>query len=182
MRIGIIGTAFRKEDAPKLTRELFNKATEAVRKEISSRQIKEDITLVSGGAAGIDSIACRLYFSHHCNIELHFPSQFDAKNCRFYGNKDAETANYYHQRFSDKLGYNSLEDIRELHRNQHRDEIQLFYYDGFLQRNLEVGKVDILIALTFNNDTIPKDGGTKHTWNHSPAPLKIHINLDSLQV
>lgn len=179
MRIGIIGSAGRGEDKNKISGPLYWSAVQAVEDQIDALNPTEKVILVSGGAAFADHIAVSLFNRRDPELILHLPSQFSIKEKTFYGTKDADIANYYHRLFREKTGVKSLVEIANLFGDIN---VQIFSHSGFFVRNLEVGKVDVLIALTFNNDTVPKDGGTKHTWNHSSAPLKIHISLDSLRV
>lgn len=54
-------------------------------------------------------------------------------------------------------------------------------YPGFLNRNLQVAKSEYIIAFTWGNScNSPKEGGTKHTWDHCLSPHKIHIPLSTL--
>lgn len=177
-RISIIGTAGRKEDAPKLNLQLFNKMEEAVEKSLNTIEpnIQERV-LVSGGAAYADHVAVRLFLQGKAaKLILHLPSKFDAKNSVFYGNKSGFTSNFYHIEMQKKTQINSLKEISEA---IEKGAI-VTCWDGFFQRNDWVAKSPYIIALTFNNANFPKDGGTKHTWDQATTKNKYHIDIGSL--
>lgn len=191
MRIGIIGTAFRKEVAHYLSVKLYTDAFDYLVGLIDQYEIApEQITMVSGGAAGIDHLAVSMFKTGRAGkLELHFPAPLNSKGFDP-STRDGDTANYYHERFSAVVGTNTLE---SLYRETQDLRCSFKTYNGFKARNIEVGKVDHLIAMTFGTHsgtcvqgsiqwTHAKqaglaDGGTAHTWQCSPAFTKTHINL-----
>ncbi len=204
MRIAVIGSAGRGTDKDFLSKDIYVKMYNFVLKEIDNLfgTRSDCITLVSGGAAYADHIAVRLFlhniFLHKTNkelilpptsLELHFPSKFENKKFEGEYKSDGSVANYYHKLFSERLGIKSLHEINAAI-NQ---GAIVNSYSGFHERNLEVGKVDALIALTFGSKSgtyinVPelkdgklaglKDGGTLHTYNNSSAGTKIHKNIN----
>jgi len=176
MRIGIIGTAGRKDDEPRMSKQLYNRMVMEAMLKIYEHEI---VGLISGGAAWSDHIAVSIYLMNFVNVKsltLHLPAEFDGKE--FKGSSSAKTANYYHSLFSKKMGGNTLlgiEKARAIGAN-------LITYNDFKTRNLAIAEEsDILIAFTFNNDDQPKPkSGTLHTWNNSKAFKKIHVNLFDL--
>ena len=196
MRIAIIGTAGRKEDGDKLNKELYEKMVKdanwhcqrvrIIADEDYSSNINTTTThLVSGGAAWADHVAVSLYLMDLVNsLTLYFPCGWEPS--WFIGidgtsSKVAQTANYYHDLFSIKMeaarGKTSRADI------QKAIDKGAIYHEvagGFKSRNLLVGKVDAIIAYTFGEGDVPKDGGTKHTWDYSTAPIKIHRSIQRL--
>lgn len=107
------------------------------------------------------------------------------------------TANYYHGRFSETLGVDSLGEISEAIR---RGAV-VHVYSGFHRRNLEIAAASThLLAFTFGRchepeDLLPddprfgdaaaaglKDGGTAHTWGECwNAEVKRHVSLTWLE-
>lgn len=185
MRIGIIGTAGRKEDGPKLNARVYtrmvNFAYSIVDSAYKTRKINDGITLVSGGAAWADHIAISVKKKNPLyKLELHLPCHISEG--KFTGDASARTANFYHSIFSLSLTG------KEKNEWATRQSIQAAVLDpsctviqhnkGFFHRNLYVGAtLDLLLAFTFNNSKVPKDGGTKHTWDHSPCKDKRHYDI-----
>lgn len=203
MKIAIIGTAGRQQA---ITKELWEKIKSKFWSLLVTEQLfgpyKGTVTLdqinwVSGGAAGIDHLAvrfCGTNYSSFKNLTLHLPSQFSLDRLGFHGNRSSATANYYHRRFSNDVGINSLGDIK----NAISGGAQITISDGFFKRNLLIGKVDIVLAMTFGSrpsgfffpskgqlpisaiDAGLEDGGTSHTWDCAEARNRVHINLNEL--
>lgn len=169
----IVGTAGRKEDGKALTRHHFN-AMYAIAEGLL-QQINESnypIThLVSGGAAWADHVAVRLFLDKKVpNLRLFLPDLWDNGSYHDTGDKDpyrnpGGTANYYHGLFQKKTGINSLSDIQiaQAHgahlvdRNRHGKML------GFHARNALVAKSDFILACTFGDGHMLKDGGTADT-------------------
>lgn len=190
--VAIIGSAGRKHDRVKVSRKIFTSAYDLLTKRLEDWQ--PDLTLVSGGAAFIDHLAVQLYLNGECNhLILHLPAPFS--NSKFQGknwNSPGQVANHYHSLFSRKTNIPSL---LELQRAIDQGA-ETYVYNGFKSRNLEVGRVDCIQALTFGRfhsrcypgtsgwtDSVAaglKPGGTSHTWNNSSATLKEHTNLHQL--
>jgi hypothetical protein len=172
--LAIIGTAGRKEDAPKLSKDSFG-AMCIVAKELLA-QLKgnnyEITHLVSGGAAWADHVAVKLFLNKEVkNLRLYIPCQFD--NGSFFdgysrikggGVSDkflpGQTLNYYHGKFQKKTGINSLTEIQLA---IHEGAEVLPCKGGFHGRNAMVAKSDILLAMTFGNENVVKEGGTADT-------------------
>jgi len=183
--IAIIGTAGRGSDADRLDARVYGLIREAVRTEV--RKLPRPWCLVSGGAAYADHVAVDFFTEDTADsLTLHLPapfvigglgesSHFDERT------ESGRTANYYHRLFSGKLqasgalpsSFDDLAHVMEW-------GASVFVHDGFHARNLFVGRVDVLIAATFGRGSVPKDGGTKHCWDNSPAPKKIHIPIETL--
>jgi len=184
IKISIIGTAGRKHDISKLDKMIYSKMVSKVRdlvNEIIKINNLTQFELVSGGAAWTDHIAISLFKEFdNDKLTLYFPCQWDNDRHCFQSNGYRDTgniANYYHTLFSNKMGYNTLE---EIHQIVHNNKVSIICYNGFHNRNTYVAQSDVIIALTFNNDNIPNDGGTLDTWKKSKASLKIHININEL--
>ena len=185
-KIGVIGTAGRKEDSSKMSlqlyRSMFLYAKEGIRRDFPNFS---EIMLVSGGAAWADHIAISLFLyeidgqNPFGGLTLYLPAPF--VNSRFVEESHKSDAgrisNYYHEVFSRKVGGNTLHGIQRAVDNGAITNIG----NGFHSRNKEVGKVDVLLAFTWGEGKVPKDGGTKHTWDNSKAPVKIHVPLRTLE-
>jgi len=188
-RVGIIGTAGRKECADLWTPETFKQLCEYIPVYLrNSNQSGKQYCFVSGGAALADHAAVHHFLQGNCHrLELHLPAFF--KNGQFTEGKSAGTANYYHKLFEEKTGINSLQEI------QRAIDLGAIVntYTGFWARNIQVGKVDTLMAFTFGPKTTCNlqnnigwsnptqagvyPGGTAHTWKNSSATVKIHSSL-----
>ena len=183
MKVAIIGTAGRKDDKVKMSRQLYFRMVE------KAAEVLEDICgeelphLVSGGAAWADHCAVSLFLMKKAEtLRLYLPCHISREKCSFYGVSEKETntagvAQYYHNLFSKKMGKNTVGSIVEAERCGAK---LIIMAEGFHRRNIEVGKVDMLLALTFGIGEVPKDGGTLHTWKNSSAAIKIHIPLGKL--
>lgn len=185
MKIAIVGTAGRKDDQIKMSRDLYFKMYRDVEKRIQEMVPERNKRhLVSGGAAWADHLAVSLYLADFANsLHLYLPCGFtNIGKCRFISNfkvadKAADVANYYHKLFSNKMGGDTLIGIDKA---RQKGAILDHSALGFLGRNLLVGQVDTLIAYTWGDGKVPKDEGTSHCWNHSKAFRKIHVPLASL--
>lgn len=183
MRVAIIGTAGRREDGQKLNRAIYNKMVRSAitllndKHEEFGEQFGNEIHLISGGAAWADHCAVSVYLLDLCDtLTLYLPAEWTGTD--FSGTRDGEVANYYHRLFSEKMNGSSLAGIG---RAKEKGASLIINRNGFKARNLQVGRVDILIAYTFGEkEDTPKDGGTLHTWNNSSATVKIHKQIQKL--
>jgi hypothetical protein len=183
--IAIIGTAGRKDDAPRMSVGLYRWMVMRAMEEIEAiveATGNASIHLVSGGAAWADHVAVSLYLKGvGASLNLMLPAPFDIRQCCYIENgqgSPGQVANYYHGVFSGHMGRNTMEGIMAA--SVQGADLRVF--DGFHARNREVGKVDALIAFTFADGRIPKDGGTAHTWRNSRAPIKVHVSLTGCMV
>lgn len=165
----ICGTAGRKDDANRLSKNHFDAMCECVR--LLLQQFKESDygvdTLVCGGAAWGDHCAVRLFLNKEIpKLKLFFPCQFLGgvvgfdptplnENERQKGYSTGEVANRYHARFSRKTGFNSLNDLE---RAVQQGAIAVVPKGGFFGRNALVAQSDIILAMTFGDREWVKDG------------------------
>jgi len=202
MKIAIIGTAGRKDDGPRMSRELYEKMTEDASGQVATIMLncacdghnphiplEGGLHLISGGAAWADHIAVSLYLMDLADsLTLYFPcywhvNGFDhcwktpSRTGHFSANRSATITIALHRQFSERVGHNTQHDIQKaIDKGAAYHEIT----GGFHARNLLVGKVDALVAYTWADGDTPKPGGTKHAWDNSPAPIKIHRSLSEL--
>lgn len=174
MRIGVIGTCGRdKTKESYMTKELYLKMALTLLSKIKNY---DNVTLVSGGAAWSDHLAVTLYLGGYVkNLELHLPCTFEDE---FYDNGDRDwktnpgyVSNMYHQKFSKKLGINSLLEIKTAIEKGAIVKVG----KGFHDRNNGITNVDIMYAFTWGKD-FPEEGGTKYTWDRTSSE-KHHISL-----
>jgi hypothetical protein len=139
----------------------------------------DEVTVVSGGAAWSDHIALTVWEESGCHLELHFAAPWDADNkCYAEREKNSKycpgrTGNYYHERFSRRMAqqgdeqnlWSELNSLEHLHYATQHPDCTIVVTKGFKNRNTKVAKVDRVIAFTFGRGEIPKDGGTKDTWD-----------------
>lgn len=185
MKLGIIGTAGRKEDGSKLGLSTYNQMVDIATSVVSSTNAD---VLVSGGAAWSDFVAIDLYLKKVCNsLILHFPCAWDVNMERFVDNKNfsfwknpGRTANFYHDSFYKKTGINSFLFIKNAIDSGATVEVT----DGFLNRNTKVASdSDCLLAFSFGNGDIVKDGGTSDTvakfLKLHPNSPRFHVDLNT---
>ena len=150
--IGIIGTAGRKDDAAKLTKELWGLGAMQVGDLLSSDEGID--TAISGGAAWADHIAVYAYLEGMVSsLTLHLPCQWDSVKNQFADSgvfdswkNPGGTANYCHREFSLKYKKDSLLEISWAIQKG----AKVVVTEGFLNRNTKVAnESDILLALTF---------------------------------
>lgn len=164
-RVAIIGTRDIK------SKHIFELILSDVKNRISSSDI-----LISGGAAGVDHIAVRLYLEKYISdIELHLPCRWKDKKYFDSGEYDwrtnpGKTSNYYHNKFSQILGLNSLNEI---------DQVlikggEIIVHDGFHSRNTGITDCDLLLAYSFE-----LTGGTLNTWIKCKSD-RVFINIKNL--
>lgn len=191
MKIAIIGSAGRKEDADKFNLKKYIKMQEAVEFLIQKYITTEKHELVSGGAAGADQIAISLYYKSFTlgtkvSLTLHLPCNFNLKEEKF-NEKNGDyffpgnIANYYHKKFSEKIGKSSLAQIKWALEHGAKSEVTF----GFKERNTKVAQSDALIAMTFGEGAKVKDGGTADTvrkYLANSGKLGYHIDLNTMEI
>lgn len=191
MLIGVIGTAGRRDDGPLMSSELYTRMFHKLQELLDDTPIS-DRTLVSGGAAWADYLAVSMFKGELCSaLHLYLPCGWDWERHKYcdtgsydWKTNPGGTSNKYLREFSQKLGpgkdpFMGFERcLKTLDENPSKGFYKI--EQGFHNRNGSVGKVDRLIAFTFGTGDVPKDGGTKNTWDNSKAPVKIHVSLRSL--
>jgi len=204
----VVGTAGRKDDAPLMSKELFDKAYAAL------LELEEEYAIesyVSGGAAWMDHLVVRralnanrlehqvgdsvIFRTHPGHVQLHLPCPMNILNNKavFIAGKGCpgqhiRAANYYHEGFSQRIYGNKYQTRMEI-----LDAIRLGLDPlfgmtvtcesggGFFGRNGRVASdaTDGLIAFTFSDTGAPKDGGTMATWQEH---FKIHPSKPRIHV
>lgn len=204
--LAIIGTAGRGEDKAKLTSFHYGRMFKAVTTIMDHVGLDPAyVKVVSGGAAWADHLAVTLALRGGCipeNLMLYLPNDLDAQR-GYYGStpnaeKSANTSNWYHKLFSEKVGIRSLDEILQV------KDMGATLDPGngnFFARNALVAKSvssldDHLLAFTFGDpessqldwsahsfgpDITPgqaglKDGGTAHTFGLAKC-RKWHIRI-----
>ena len=127
-----------------------------------------------------DHLAVQLFILEDVgSLTLHLPcpwngSKYLESKCK---HSSGAISNKYHEMFSKVIKEDSLKQIN--------DAIQLgatvHVHNGFLQRNSFVAQSEYLVAFTWGEGDIPKEGGTLDTWTKCKG-RKVHIPLDSLQL
>lgn len=178
MKLAVIGTAGRKQDAERLNKDIYNKMYKNLSDHIESLDYEGKITLISGGAAWADHLAVDYFINNlkKSRLELYLPSKFE--DCKFVGSKHGEIANYYHKKFSDKTSKRTLLEIE----TAQVAGAKFYFYSNFFERNSHVAQnCDAMIAYTFSSsDESPADGGTSDTWKKCKSENKTHVNLNKL--
>ncbi len=180
VRIGIIGTAGRREDGSRLTLELYKAMFHDSLRRIKERAQREEIILVSGGAAGADQLVISHYLAGNAEeLWLFLPAPFEKGRYVENGFRSpGSIANYYHKKFSVIMGGDTLDGITKSIKKGAKIYVNK---GGFLARNKQVARsVDYLIAYTFGSGDEPADGGTSHTWRHCEVS-KEHVPLEQFE-
>ncbi len=181
VRIGIIGTAGRREDGSRITLELYEAMFHDSLRRMRERAQREEIVLVSGGAAFADQLAVSHYLAGNAEeLWLFLPAPFEKGSFVENGFRSpGNIANYYHKKFSVIMGGDTLGGITKAIKKGAKIYVNK---GGFLARNKQVARsVDYLIAYTFGLGDEPKeDSGTAHTWKYCEAS-KVHVPLERFE-
>lgn len=186
MRIAIVGSAGRRSDAQHVSKQLYTSMVLDAKNQINEfwkSRLDRSVDLVSGGAAFADHIAVSLYLMDSAHsLTLYLPAPWEAESgvYKFKDTREGSLANYYHRVFSEKICGSRRRTLEGIQKAADKGAVLNTDHPGFYKRNIQVGKVDALIAYTFSHTGKPKPGGTEHCWNNSPAPIKIHRNLFEL--
>lgn len=164
----IVGTAGRKDDKEKLSKSHFEAmclVAEGLLEQFAESNYP--VThLVSGGAAWADHVAVSLFLKKKApHLRLFLPCLWDSGSFKDNGQDNwsqnpGRTANSLHKGFQMKTLINSLTEI-QIAKNEGAELIEVTR--GFHARNALVAKSDLLLAMTFGDKNIVKDGGTAHT-------------------
>lgn len=190
MKIAIIGTAGRDADGDKLSRDSFGEmflSVKSITKRLSNGQ---PWTAVSGGAAWADHIAVfsfGLGFAEKLHLELPCELGPDGKfmdtHERDFKKNPGGTANFWHKKFSDRVGIDSFKQLRSAADNEN---CVVSVGKGFFDRNGKIAtKADACIALTFGNEGVLQDGGTADTMKKflkKGKGVTFHIDLNTMRV
>lgn len=188
--IGVVGTAGRKEDEPKLNKAVYDAMYFALLAQLKGVPVQER-HLVSGGSAYADHLAVRAYLEGQCaKLTLHLPRALEKGHFAPYKDKAADTMDYYHRVFSQKCFIDpsvSRAQLAEALNKGATFTVEPLSCEGFqplFERNKKVAAnaTDMLIAFTFGE--VSKEGGTAHTWEQHASLNKtaerVHINVHGL--
>lgn len=175
--IAIIGTAGRDKSIP-MTPALWS----WMLADAAGRTSQED-HLVSGGAAWADHLAVALFLkARAASLTLHLPAPFVEHLFVGPQGSAASAANYYHQRFSQVIGADTLQHVARALRTENCNstfEPVARGYRAMFARNRKVAAAvadGLVLAYTFGEGDVPADGGTKDTWDQCKG-RRIHIAL-----
>lgn len=184
IKIAVIGTAGRKEDAKKINRSLYFQALMSVGDIILSYGT-DDIMLVSGAAAFADHMAVSTFEGFEgIKLRLHLPAKLTFTGFEELSKNPLDAgrvSNYYHNMFSESCHIDSLGQLRAAIKNG----AEAVVTPGFKNRNTKVAmEADVVIALTFGHNQYVKDGGTKDTCRKYLELGKTqlwHIDLNTIK-
>lgn len=203
--VSIVGTAGRAEDGAKMSAALFQRMTkEAMRIITEDWKLSPDrVCLVSGGSAWADHVAVRLYLDSLCPAEaekanhsfdgltVYLPCALDLKcaggpraadnGSSMRQKNPGRVLNQLHAAFSKRAGLRTSP-WSDMIAAQALGATIDCTASGFHARNSRVAQSDYLIAFTWNDTALPKDGGTKDTWDKARGSGKTrkHVPLSSL--
>jgi len=185
--LAIIGTAGRKDDYAKLNKENWLEVKKLVRNFIRENKITQ---VISGGAAFADHLAVNLYNAKIVeNLTLCLPAEFNLSNKKFKENgfkSSGSIANYYHRRFSEKIYDNEEASLNQIY-EAIQGGCEAISWSNFWDRNAQVANLSTMIlAITFGNGNIVKDGGTAHTCKlfiqKNGSAKAFHLNLYDMKI
>jgi hypothetical protein len=145
--------------------ETFWIMRQSVRNIINSLMVPhEQYALVSGAAAYSDHLAVSLFNRGEARaLTLHLPCEFDMGLGRFVGGQIANTANYWHEIFSDIIYRNGSKSLSEI-KEAIETGAQITVSSGFFERNVLVARdSEYLIAFSESQNGKIKSKGTAHT-------------------
>lgn len=163
MKLAIIGTAGRKEDADLLSQAHWRMMCVIGRTVAVTKGATE---LISGGAAFSDHVAVQLFLDDDVKLlSLHLPAELRPSG--FTSTSDpydaGRVANHYHREFSKKVGIDSITQLNQAVGAGAKVSVNL---GGFKARNTDVANsADVLLAFTFGKGERLKESGTKDTWD-----------------
>lgn len=164
MKLAIIGTAGRGDDAVKLANSSYYRMMKIIAETLVT--VLDVKGLVSGGAAFSDHIAVQLFLERRVSqLTLHLPAGWLGHGFKETSSKfdTGRTSNWYHAKFSEVIGVNTLQEIQLA---IERGATVKTGAGGFKERNTDIAKeADSLLAFTFGSGAVLKEGGTKDTWN-----------------
>lgn len=197
--IAIIGTAGRRDDASRLSRDLYDRMYASTLEAIDEWGTRDG---VSGLAAYADHLAVRAFLDGRLEtLDLRSPAHWDAAARRFVPNPGIQfnpgrTLNSYHAAFAKVVGIDPFAEIARAFEMGAR----LTVAEGFHRRNKDVAeRATHMLAFTFGEDAPPfdarpeddgfrssadaglKDGGTADTWRSAwRCDAKRHVSLSWL--
>ena len=147
-------------------------------------------TLISGGAAWADHVAVSMFILGNSDglilelpCELTDTGRFVDTGVRDFKKNPGGTANYYHELFSKKVGFDSFDHLK---RTKEYAECTTSVGNGFFERNSKIAEsADYCIALTFGNGAELKDGGTADTMKKflkKGSGKSFHVDLNDWKV
>lgn len=200
IKLAIIGTAGRKDDAPRLAanaEHFYRRMLDCAR--VVAEKVGAD-TLVSGGAAWADFMAIALFLESpdRFRLLLELPETLSISTEKRQAYLDTGEVDWV-----TNPGGTSNHYLRQFARQCHHFMGPFFpwvQYDtvschvavvhtvtrGFKARNTEVAKADHCLAMTFGDGHQLKDGGTAHTMGEFLARpdhgQSYHLDLNTLKL
>jgi uncharacterized protein YeaO (DUF488 family) len=202
MSLAIIGTAGRKEDAPRMSRQLFEDVYELLPDLIRWANTTH---VILGGAAWMDHLGLWALLTElegvnsatfHLNSPimesgLFVPYRFKENGEKVWvaDKKHCDAANFHHAQFSVAMWgkgnemVSRLQIVEAIMMNKSRSRwVEVCSWNNFWDRNTHVAEAEYVAACTFNTGDVPKDGGTLDTWkkhmkNFQDPSRRRHINL-----
>lgn len=191
LRVAVIGTAGRQDDAAKITPTLYAAMENDLATRIAALRASHPnvrICLASGGAAVADHLAVRAHLNGLSDsLVLHLPSavKFDEQDGRTLaifeeqrGRQDAgRTANHYHRQFGISVFDEWRKPFEELARviapqaGDRHAPAHVVITPGFKQRNTKVAEeATLLVAYTFGSRKPPIEEGISSDMDAFTSP------------
>jgi hypothetical protein len=205
--VSIIGTAGRGADERRLSAEMFRTMVEQTRRQIVDvwkLTPWNEVRLVSGGAAGGDHVAVRLFLDHvdeGARLTLHMPCDFDIVTLstaasgdvprsrsstaqfrdsgeRSWQSNPGASANMYHRRFARQCGWATDTTLDEIAAAVEAGA-DVVVHRGFHARNRVVAQSDYVFAMTFSGDRARSNGDSDRSNGDSAGSNGDRVVGDS---
>lgn len=172
MKVGVIGSAGRKDDAQYVSVQTFAWVVEKVRSETS-----EDDILVSGTGAFCDHSAVIVALERGNRLVLELPAEWDSEKKQFKENEPGRISNFYHRKFSTACGWPTNRSLEELDQVMRRSSTVVKVTNGFFARNsLIADESERLLAFCFHEPgPNGPSGGTGNTWRKCKSDKQCFV-------
>lgn len=174
--VGIIGIAGRGYMMENVTPDMFERMQIVALEAMADFGLAtSEVELVSGGAPVADHVAIALFKTGKFErLQLHLPAHWNKDKGQYADTKHGAISNVLHRDFSHRAGLDSLSQLNEYVMASPQQNVQIFYYDGFFQRNDAIARdSEYLIALGFEKEMTE---GSKYTYSKCQGQ-KVYVTV-----
>lgn len=182
--ISIAGSMTRNDNNMKIiTRDKFEMMCQVVENIIDGNNLQwHNIILQSGGGGFIDHIAVVLGLKYKCKVRLFLAAKLKSRayedtNNKSWAGNPGRIANYYHLKFSEIMGYNTMYQIEQLRKQGATLDCT---NTKLRHRSYQLAKCDMIIVFSQSITRSPKsDRSAYHIWSLCTG-IKIHVSIPKL--